>query len=143
MNYLTSRKRLWLFLIAAFGSLPGFAANADTANWLNSTGVIGTSVLVVLVLAISLIIGLVKFNDFIKKMKKKRLARDREQFNEDIISLESDEIDRILEQRKEALNYKLSGEELGSGNKAVDRKGLIYKLEHDPEPSFYDRKKKT
>src|SRR5690625_7792605 len=118
MNYLTSRKRLWLFLIAAFGSLPGFAANADTANWLNSTGVIGTIVLVVLVLAISLIVGLVKFNDFIKKVEKKGLVRDREQFNEDIISLERDGVARMLDQRKEDLHHKLTGDELASGKKA-------------------------
>lgn len=64
-------------------------------------------------------------------------------FNEELISLESDEIDGILENRKTALNYKLTGDELGGGNRAVDRKGLVQRVQKEPHKSFFEEKKRT
>src|SRR5699024_2650065 len=57
-------------------------------------------------------------------------------------SLKSDAIDRILEQRKDALNYKLTGKELGSDKEAIDNKGLIYEVTDDPAPSFVATKQR-
>ncbi len=132
-----------MFLALAFASLPSFAATPVADEWLEGTGVIGTVVLILLILAVTIIIALVKINNVIGGIKRKKLAKKNLQFNEDIISLRSDEIDAILEQRKEALNYKLTGYELGGENKAKDEKGLITEVAHNPKPSFYDKKKKT
>lgn len=146
MNKFIATHRLSIFsVLLFFCSTLGFSQgnSSDSASWLSSTGVIGTIILVVIVLAVAIIIFLVKLNDYIDKLKRKRLDSRRLEFNEDIVSLESDEIDEILEQRKEALNYKLKGNELGSDNRAVDKKGLVQKVQKDPTRSFYDEKKKT
>lgn len=145
MKNLITKLRLPLLLTALFFNFEWVFSktNADSADWLKSPGVIGTMVLIVIVLVLAIIIFLVKFNDYINSLKRKRLEKKRLEFNEDIVSLESDEIDDILEQRKKALKYKLKGSELGSDNRAVDEKGLIQKVQKDPTRSFYDEKKKT
>lgn len=144
MAYLKSKRNSVLFLLAVLSNLAVFAqGNSDSGHWLENGGVIGTIILVVLVLAGALILALVKFNDYVKTLKRKKLRKDRLQFDEDIISLESDEIDRILERRKAALNYKLTGDEIGGANKAKDKKGLVSSITHEPDPAFYDRKQKS
>ena len=146
MNNLIAKLRLpLLFVLLTLNSNWAFsqAENSDSASWLQSTGVIGTLILLVIVLVLAIVIFLIKLNGYIDNLKRKRLEKKRLEFNEDIISLESAEIDSILEERKKALNYKLKGNELGSDNRAVDKKGLIRTVQKDPTRSFYDEKKKT
>ncbi len=143
MNYLKSKLHVLLFAVLASVNISGFAANEDiAASWLQGAGVIGTVVLVLMILALGVIIALYRFNDYMKNYKRKKLVKDDLQFNEDILSLESDEIDKILEQRKEALNYKLTGKELGGAGKPVDERGVIYEITHDPKPVFVAKKQR-
>lgn len=143
MSNINLKQRLSVFLLVVLSSLPTFAADDSIAeSWLRGTGVIATVVLVVIVLAIAVIIGLFRLNKYLDGLKRNDAANERLRFNEDILSLKSDEIDHILEQRKEALNYKLTGEELGSGIEAVDKKGLIYEVTDDPAPSFVATKQR-
>src|SRR5699024_135973 len=110
MRYFKSKHRLVLFLLLLFSSFPSFAKNEEIAQeWLGGAGVIGMLVLIALALAVPIIVLLVRFNKYLKGVKRKRLRKQRLQFDEEIISLKVDEIDKILEQRKEALNYKLTG----------------------------------
>lgn len=144
MTYLkNSKERFYLFLLLFFGAFPAFADNSESAAWLKSTGVIGTILLVVIALAVTLIIGLIKFNDFFTRLKNNKKQRDYDELHEEIIGLEEDEIDNILEKRKKALNYKLSGEELGGNEKVLDEKGIITHVSHDPKPRFFDKKQKS
>lgn len=143
MSYLKSKQSLFLFLLVALKGLPSFAAGSQATSWLESTGVIGTIVLVAIVLIVSVVIALVKFNGFMSGLKRKRIQKEDLQFNEDIVSLKSDEIDKILEERKQALNYRVKGNEIGGTSEAKDEKGLIFEVAHNPKPSFYDKKKKT
>src|SRR5690606_38803786 len=53
------------------------------------------------------------------------------------------DIDFILQQRKSGLKYRLKGTELGSDQGAVDEKGLIGRVTHEPENPLFDEKKKT
>src|SRR5699024_11891191 len=64
--------------------------------------------LVVIALAVTLIIGLIKFNDFFTRLKNNKKQRDYDELHEEIIGLEEDETDNILEKRKKELNNKLS-----------------------------------
>jgi len=144
MTYLkNSKERFYLFLLLFFGAFPAFADNSESAAWLKSTGVIGTILLVVIALAVTLIIGLIKFNDFFTRLKNNKKQRDYDELHEEIIGLEEDETDNILEKRKKALNYKLSGEELGGNEKVLDEKGIITHVSHDPKPRFFDKKQKS
>lgn len=145
MRNLNFNHKLFVFIFMLFSSLSGFSQNNsfEESSWLKGTGVIGTIVLIILVLAVAVIIFLVRLNNYIDQKKRKRLDQNKLDFNEELVSLKSDEIDKILEQRKEALNYKLKGDELGGKNRAVDKKGLVQQVQNDPTRSFYDEKKKT
>ncbi len=143
MRYLKSKQSLVVFLLMAFSGFSGFAANESAAEaWSHGVGVIGTIVLILMVLAISIIIALARFNKFLNGFKRKKLDKKKLQFDEDILSLEGGEIDRILTQRKEALKYKLSGDELGSEHAAEDKRGVIYNISHNPEPAFVAKKQR-
>ncbi|HLS29935.1 MAG TPA: cbb3-type cytochrome c oxidase subunit I [Flavobacteriaceae bacterium] len=143
MKYLKTKESLCVFLLLALGNFPAFAAGSDSAAWLRSTGVIGTVLLVVVVLAVTLIIGLIKFNDFFAKLKKKRKIEDHLDLKDEITGLEDKEVDQILEQRKKAGKYKLKGDELAGSEKAWDKKGIISEVSHDPKPRFFDKKQKS
>lgn len=116
---------------------------ATSDNWITSPGVIGTFVLLLIVLMVTFFILIVKLNDYIDKYKQRKLNQKKLEFNEELVSMDSREIDQILEDRKLALNYKLKGSELGSDNRAVDKKGLVQRVQHDPNRSFFEEKKKT
>ena len=58
-------------------------------------------------------------------------------------SLKTDEIDGILEARKKALSYNLSGKELGSEVEVLDKKGLVGKVTDNPDNPLYDEKQQT
>ncbi len=145
MTYLkNSKERFYLFLLLFFSVFPALAkSGSDTTAWLQSTGVIGTILLVVVSLVVTLIIGLIKFNDFFKKLKRNKKQKDYEELHEEIIGLEEGEIDALLEKRKKALTYKLEGDELGGKEKALDEKGIITHVSHDPKPRFFDKKQKS
>ncbi|HET7360718.1 MAG TPA: cbb3-type cytochrome c oxidase subunit I [Flavobacteriaceae bacterium] len=117
--------------------------SVETDNWLTSPGVIGTIFLVVVVLVVAIVILLARMNAYISKIGKKRLEKDRVAFSEELIGLEDEEIDEILKKRKKAKHYKLKGNELGSENKAEDRKGLIHNLTTRPDNPLFDQKKKS
>lgn len=112
-------------------------------NWLTSPGIIGTIALVVVVLVVAVIILLARLNAYVSKMGKRREEKSRMDFSEELIGLEESEIDEILEKRKQAKKYKLTGNELGSENRAEDRKGLIHNLTTRPENPLFDEKKKS
>ncbi|MCC5929129.1 MAG: cbb3-type cytochrome c oxidase subunit I [Cyclobacteriaceae bacterium] len=117
--------------------------NPGTENWLTSPGVIGTIILIVIVVVIAIFILIVRLSSFIESMNKKGVVKKKMEFSEALIGLDDSEIDRILEQRKAALAFKLSGNELGSDESASDTKGVISKVTHDPENPLVDEKKKT
>lgn len=124
--------------------LPGLLtaqSEGATDNWLASPGIIGTIFLVVLVLVIAVIILLTRFNAYLTSFKDKQRHKDKSDFTDEISGLEDDEIDAILENRKKANKYRLQGDELGSKNKAVDRKGLIHNLTQRPNNPLFDEKK--
>ena len=117
--------------------------NPDTENWITSPGIIGTIVLIVIVLAVAVLILMVKLNSYVSKMGRKNLEKDKLAFNEELISLKNSDIGGILEKRKAANNYRLKGDELGSENRAFDKKGLIHNLTSEPENPLFDEKKKS
>jgi len=114
-----------------------------TDNWLSSPGIIGTFILIAIVLVIAVIILFVKLNGYIDTIKRRQVDKNRMAFDDELVAMEEGEIDSILEKRKAALKYKLKGDELAGDDTVIDEKGLIHRIENDPDNAFFDEKKKT
>jgi len=121
----------------------GQESAVSTDQWFLSPGVIGTFILVSIVLVVAIIVVIARLNAFINKNIKKRELRDKLELKEELIGLEADEIDSILKQRKESLQYKLKGNELGSDGQVVDDRGLVQQVSHRPSNPFFDEKKSS
>lgn len=133
---------LLLFIINPLGLMAQTDSNG-TGNWWASPGVVGTLVLIAIILVIAILIIIARLNGYINRMNEKRRLKQKLDFSEELTSLDQDEIDRILDRRKQALKYKLSGTELGSADEAVDLKGLIQKVSNEPDNPIVDEKKRT
>lgn len=100
-----------------------FAQNA--ADWEKSPGIIGTLVLILIVAFVAVIIMSAKISAYVESLKKKQTSKKGSNWKEEIVHLKEDEIDDLLEQRKAALSYQLSGKELSHGEQAKDSRGLV------------------
>lgn len=139
-------KKINWFIALLIGWTPQIALAQEkitTENWLSSPGIIGTFVLIAIVMVVAVIILLFKLNGYIDKMKSRQLEKNNLAFDDQVIGMDESDIDHILEKRKAALKYKLTGEELGGEDDAVDDKGLIHHIENKPSNAFFDEKKKT
>lgn len=114
-----------------------------TDNWLSSPGIIGTFVLIAIVMIIAIVILFVKLNGYIDAMKRRQIDTHKMAFDDELIALDDADIDAILEKRRAALKYKLKGNELSGNALASDDKGLIQRIENDPNNAYFDEKKKT
>jgi cytochrome c oxidase cbb3-type subunit 1 len=142
-----SETKVWLAtLIMSFVCLPLSAQptpNPSTENWLASPGIIGTLVLVALVLMIAILIVVKRASSIMGFFQRKNEKITIQKRREELYQLEEDEIDEVLEERKAAKSYKLTGEELYQGGKAVDRKGIVSSYTHDPQNPLVDEKKRS
>ncbi len=140
------KKLRFLILILVLG-IPNFAESQvkkiTTENWLSNPGIIGTFILIGIVVTIAMVILLVKINSYVDNLKRKQLQKNNLAFEDELIAMDENAIDSILEKRKAALRYKLTGDELGGLNDAQDDKGIIHHIEKDPENALFDQKKKT
>lgn len=105
----------------------------STDNWASSPGVIGTLILILIVALVAVVIMSAKISGYAESLRAKQLLKRNKAFDDEIINLEEEDIDRILEERKAALKYKLSGKELSGDDTAVDDKGLVYKATNHPD----------
>ncbi|MDT7829493.1 cbb3-type cytochrome c oxidase subunit I [Pricia sp. S334] len=112
-------------------------------NWISSPGIIGTFILIFIVLFVAAIIFLAKLNSYVDTLKYRQFDKKKMEFDEELMALEPGEIDDILDKRKRALRYKLTGTELGGNERVVDEKGLVNRVTHEPENPLVDEKKKT
>ena len=127
-------KRL-LFIVLLLFPFIVFAQNTqiDTSNWKTSSGIIGTLILVLIVAFIAVIIMSAKISSYVELIKEKQLRKRAQNFDEEITNLSVGEIDALLEKRKAALTYKVSGSELSGLATAEDKRGLINKMTNHPE----------
>ncbi|HUH35571.1 MAG TPA: cbb3-type cytochrome c oxidase subunit I [Moheibacter sp.] len=110
-------------VLLLFFPLVIFAQNA--ADWEKSPGIIGTLVLILIVAFVAVIIMSAKISAYVESLKKKQTSKKGSNWKEEIVHLKEDEIDDLLEQRKAALSYQLSGKELSHGEQAKDSRGLV------------------
>ncbi|WP_339703420.1 cbb3-type cytochrome c oxidase subunit I [Algoriphagus aquimarinus] len=115
--------------------------NPSTENWLASPGIIGSLILIALVLMIAILIVVKRASTIMDFFQKKNEKASASKLREELYQLEEDDIDEILEERKAAKVYKLTGKELYKGGKAVDRKGIVTFYTQDPQNPLVDEKK--
>lgn len=115
----------------------------NTENWMLSPGIIGTLVLVIIVLAVAAVIMIARVNAYMDALKQKQLKKQHLAFREELVAMDDPEIDEVLESRKQAHQYRLKGDELGSRKDAKDEKGLVQSIRNDPENPFFEEKKRT
>lgn len=144
-NFIRNRKALFLWTLFLYGgtAIAQPRPNPSTENWLMSPGILGTIFLIVIVAFIAVFILYFKIEKIVDYLYHKKSMKDKTQLKEEIIDFTEGEIDDILEKRKAALNYKLSGNELGSENLAQDKKGIIAKITHSPDNPVVDEKKQS
>jgi cytochrome c oxidase cbb3-type subunit 1 len=119
------------------------SVDVSTDNWVTSPGIIGTFFLIAIVFIIAIVIMLFQASGYIKTMQERKQRTRQFEFSEELLGLKEAEIDAILLQRKQSLNFKLKGEELGSSTEALDEKGLVYKVSHEPGNPLVDEKRKS
>lgn len=117
-----------LIPFAGFAQVKNFSAD----NWASSPGVIGTLILILIVALVAVVIMSAKISSYADSLKAKQLVKRNMAFDDEIVNLNDGEIDSILEKRKAALKYKLTGEELAGKGNAVDDKGLVFKSTSHP-----------
>src|SRR5690606_27920094 len=100
-------------------------------------------VLIVLVLIIAILIIVKRASSIMDFFQQKNKRESAEKMREDLYLLEDDDIDIVLEERKAAKTYKLTGNELYKGGSAVDRKGIVSTYTHDPQNPLVDEKKRS
>lgn len=132
-----------LFLLTVMPAIGQAQANPSTDNWISSPGIVGTLLLILVVALIAVLIISARLNAYVDLLRKKKNAERKTAFSEELIALDDNDIDLILEKRKAAKNYRLTGDELGSDHKAEDGKGFITQVTHDPDNPLVDEKKKS
>lgn len=137
-----SEIRMFFFLMA-FITLPSLSIGQTTANWTTSPGVAGTFLIIVVIVLIGVFIMSMRVSSYIESLRKKAVDKRRLEFSEELLSMDEKTIDEVLEKRKQALQYKLKGDELGSSSPASDERGVIVSATHDPENPLVDEKKKS
>lgn len=112
-------------------------------NWYLSPGVITTIVLILIVLIAAALILVAQVNKYLEKMREQTKEREKLVINEQLINMSSAEVDKVLTERRKALKFRLTGDELGSARPAADQRGLVSRLSTDPDRPFFDEKKST
>ncbi|HNP95819.1 MAG TPA: cbb3-type cytochrome c oxidase subunit I, partial [Cyclobacteriaceae bacterium] len=136
--------RILMMAIALFMATPIWAqSTVSTENWLTSPGIIGTFFLIAIVVIIAIVIMLFQVGSYIKMLRAKKIRIQRQALAEEIIGLPESDIDELLLKRKQAIKFKLIGEELGSSQSASDNRGLVHRVIHDPGNPLVDEKKKS
>jgi len=134
---------LFIFLSGISNQVLAKNAQYETENWFISPGIIGTLVLVVIVVAIAIIILALRINNFLIIHNNKKELNQKLAFSEELTNLSKEDIEAILLRRRDALNYRLSGTELGGEHPALDDLGLIEKVTNEPENPLVDEKKRS
>lgn len=131
------------FLFLSGVQLKAQTQEVNTDQWYLSPGILGTLLLITMVSVIAVIILSIRIGAYLQNLKKKHLLKEKLAFRDELIGLEVKEVDEILVQRKKALTYQLSGNELGTDQRVADKRGLVTKVSHEPENPLFDEKRNT
>lgn len=117
-------------------------ANPNLDQWWSSPGIIGTALLIAIVAFVAILIIGSRLSTLLRYLQKRAESRKKESLKSELVNWEEDDLDWILEKRKAAKKYQLTGTELAGQDSSNDARGLIYKVTHDPENPLVDEKKR-
>lgn len=134
-------KKLLLLFLFPFLSRSVMAESVDTAGWYTEPGIIGTIALLVIVIMVFIVIMVIRMANLLHRGSKNAELQDRRKLKETILNLKEGEIDRLLTDRKSALNFKLPEKHLSGENEATDKRGILKRVTGNPNNPFFDEKK--
>lgn len=121
-------------------SMAGCTSGSDGSVF-SQPGIIGTLVLAGIVLMVVCFVAVIRLNDIITLLYKKRQQKNIAKLKEEIINLDEGSIDQLLRQRSTALQFRVAGDELSGVETARDTRGLIGKVSTEEYVPMVDEKK--
>lgn len=123
-------------------SLPGSAQPVTgDPEVFSHAGIIGAIVFAVLLLILFVLLMAARVNKLIASAREERKRREREAIQQDLLQSGEIDLDEMLARRKDALRYKLSGDELSGTTPAEDVKGIVRSASSGSDVPFISEKK--
>lgn len=117
-------------------------SNPKIDQWWSSPGIIGTALLIAIISFVAILIIGARLSAFIQGLQNRSRLRDKEEIKSDLVNWDVEDLDWVLENRKAAKKYRLTGSELSGSEISKDQRGLIAKITQDPENPLVDEKKR-
>lgn len=140
------KKSNTLYLVLAFllPNLKTFAQSTESESALFSEpGILITLFLIMLPIILGLYIMLIRLNKVAHRTAEKAEAEEAARFAHYLVDLNENDLDIVLEKRKLAECYRLSGSELSGTKEPNDDKGLIKNINEETGTGFVAFKKKA
>src|SRR5579872_3849518 len=135
--------RVFLLLVTIFSADRGFAQSPQNRPLSQEPGIIIAITLVLIPILAGIILMAVKLHNILKQRRKRRYLEEAEKFAAYLRSLPEGE-EKVLLQRKAALDYRLTGTELsGEAMAGTDDKGLLSNINTHSLLPFVGVKKKA
>lgn len=137
---------LWLLLSAILLVTPAHAQSdspATQGTLFTQPGIIILIILIMLPILLIVFLMSVRLTRIVQQYRRRRQARDEEQFNEYLDSLSSEEAERALLRRHQALGYRPQPNQLSGNTKAEDSKGLLHNIDSESALPFVAAKKRA
>ena len=116
--------------------------NPEIDQWWSSPGIIGTALLIAIISFVAILIIGARLSAFIQGLQNRYQLRDKEEIKSELVNWDEEDLDWVLEKRKAAKKYRLTGSELSGSEISKDKRGLISKITQDPENPLVDEKKR-
>lgn len=116
--------------------------NPAIEQWWSSPGIIGTALLIALVSLVAILIIGSRLSALFQHLQNRTESKKKESLKSELVNWEDEDLDWILEKRKAAKKYQLTGTELAGKGTSNDSRGLIAKVTQDPENPLVDEKKR-
>lgn len=134
-NGSTTLKMLLLIIVSYVMQIPAAFAQekspAATTSLLSEAGIIITILLLLIPILAGIVLMYVKISRMLKKQHNEMLLKEADGLAKQLNEMPEAELKQNLESRLAALNYKLSGTELRGELPALDKRGIIGKVDHE------------
>lgn len=110
---------------------------------LSETGVIITIVLILTPILVGVVLMIIKVSGMLRRQRNRHNRAEAEQFAVYLRSLSPEDAEAALLKRKEALEYRLSRQELSGSKEASDTRGLLSNINQQENIRFIASKRKA
>ncbi len=119
------KKTLEYSLPLVLGLFVTGCTGADDGNVFSQPGIIGTLVLAGIVLMLVCVFIILRLNRLLTVLSLRKTQKDRDLLKEEILNLEGEDVAELLQKRREALEFRLAGNELSGEQSADDPRGIV------------------